>query len=474
VQTSVERLDGGRINITVTVPAAEVDRYVTEAYARIGAKLRIPGFRPGKAPRPVIDTHVGREAVLADAQEELVSDTYGQAVSAEGVRTYGQPDVGELDAVEPGAEYTFSAEVGLRPELTLSSVDDFAVTVPPQHSSDREIDAQIAYTQERFATLESVERVVGESDFALISFVGTVDGEAYEGNAVDKYLYEMGRGLMPPEFDAAIVGVSPGSAAVAEFEIPDTSSNPEFVGKQARFEIDVHEVKAKALPPLDDDFAANVGGFDSFVEYREDVRAKLDSAKATGHAHQVEVAALAELLERLEGAVPDEMVEARAATMTRDFFETLEERGFTLEQYVEATGVGPEQMQADIAEQAAVRVREELALEALFRAKGLEVTDADLDEAILSLVKGDGAEAERMRQNLAGSGALPIVREQIVHQKALAWLMENVVVSEMEPAVEEPGESPGKPATKPKKQSGKATKKKAEAPAEADTSAKEE
>ena len=466
MQTSVEHVDDGRARITVTVPAAEVDRHIADAYGRIGAKLRIPGFRPGKAPRPVVDTHVGRDAVLADAQEELISDSYGQAVSAEDLRTYGQPDVGELDALEPGSDYTYTAEVSLRPELTLSSAEGFAVTVPPQRSSDREIDAQIDYTRERFATLEVVERPAGDGDFVLISFVGTVDGEPYEGNTVDKYLYEMGRGLMPPDFDAAIVGASAGASVVAEFEIPDTSSNPEFVGKRARFEIDLHEVKAKVLPALDDEFAANVGGFDSFDEYREDVRSKLDAAKASGHSHQVEVAVLAALVERLEGEVPEEMIEARASTMTRDFFQTLEDRGFTLPQYVEATGATPEQIQADIAGQAAVRVREELALEALFRARGLEITEADESEAILALVSGDEAEAVRMRQNLTANGALPIVREQIVHERALAWLMENAAVSEKEPAAGEPDGGADESAARTKKRAGKSTRKKAEAPVE--------
>ncbi|MBN2847012.1 MAG: trigger factor family protein, partial [Coriobacteriia bacterium] len=145
MQTTVEHLDEGRVRLTVTVPAADVDREVAAAYARIGAKLRIPGFRPGKAPHPVIDTHVGRETVLAEAQEEIVSEAYGRAISENDLRTYGQPDVGELDMVEPGAEYTFTAEVYLRPELTLTGLEDLAVSVPSQRSSDREIDAQIGY-----------------------------------------------------------------------------------------------------------------------------------------------------------------------------------------------------------------------------------------------------------------------------------------------------------------------------------------
>lgn len=434
MQTSIEHLDEGLVRLTITVPAADVDRQIDAAYARIGAKLRIPGFRPGKAPRPVIDTHVGRDAVLAEAQEEIVSDFYGRAISAEDLRTYGQPDVGELDVIEPGSDYTYTAEVHLRPELTLTSADGFTITVPPQTSSDREIDAQIGHTRERFATLEVVERPVEDGDFALISFVGTVDGEEYEGNSVDRYMYELGRGMMPAEFDQAIVGTTPGTSTVAEFTIPEESSVEEYVGKTARFEIDVHEVKAKVLPALDDEFAASVGGFDSFEEYREDVRSKLDGAKAAGRAHKVEVEALKALVERLEGEVPQEMIDSRAASMTREFFENLDGRGITLQQYVDATGVAPEQIQADMKVQAAERVREELALEALFRARGFELTDSDLDEAVLELVSGDEIEAVSMRASLEQNGALPILREQIIHRRALTWLTDNVAITEEEPS----------------------------------------
>lgn len=432
MQTSVERLDDTRVRLTVTVPASDVDREIAAAYARIGAKLRVPGFRPGKAPRPVVDSQVGRENVLAEAQEEIVSESYGRALSAEGLRTVGQPDVGELDLVQLGQDYTYTAEVMLRPALSLSGIDDFAVSVPSSRASDREVDAQIEHTRERFATLEPVERPVEASDFALISFTGTVDGEAYEGNTVDRYLYELGKGLMPEEFDVALHGLNSGDSAVAEFVIPDTSSNTEFVGKQARFEIDVHEVRAKMLPDLDDAFASSAAGFDTFDEFREDVRAKLDGAKRSGHVHAIETAALRALVERLEGDVPDEMIETRASSMTREFFENLEERGIGFEQYVAATGVTAEQFRADMREHAEVRVREELGLEALFRAVGMSVTAEDVDEALLEAAGGDAPQAERLRDSLASNGALPIIEEQIMHRKALVWLMDAVAVTEEE------------------------------------------
>jgi trigger factor len=377
LQTSVERLEGDRVRLTVTVPAADVDAEIANAYARIGAKLRIPGFRPGKAPRPVVDTHVGKETVLTEAQEEIVSNAYGRAVSENDIRNISQPDVGELDVIVPGEDFTFTAELQLRPELTLSGLDDLKVSVPAQKASDREIDAQIEYTRERFATLETVEAAAGENDFALISFTGTVDGEPYEGNVVDKYLYELGRGLMPAEFDAAIVGASAGTEAVAEFVVPDTSSNDEYVGKTARFEITVHEVKSKVLPELNDEFATSVGGFDTLEEYRADVREKLDSSKESGHARAVENAALALLVARLEGEVPEELVQGRSRSMFRDFAESIEQRGVELGQYLEMTGTTPDRLEADITTEARTRLAEEFALEALFRTQGLTVSDRD-------------------------------------------------------------------------------------------------
>lgn len=432
MQTSVERLEGDRVKLTITVPAADVDAAIDKAYAAVGAKLRLPGFRPGKAPRPVIDTHVGRDAVLAEAQEDVVSDSYGQAISQEDLRTIGQPDVGELDMIEPGQDFTYTAEVALRPDLTLSKADDFSVSVPSRVASDREVDAQIEHTRERFATLEAVEQAVGENDFALISFVGTVDGEAYEGNTVDKYLYELGRGMMPAEFDAALVGTAPGGSTVAEFEIPDTSSNEEFVGKQARFEIEVHEVKSKVLPELNDEFAATAAGFDTLDEYRADVRRGLDEVKETAHMREVEMAATRELARRLEGDVPEEMVDSRANSMLRDFLDSLQERGVSVQDYLQMTGITPEKLQEDLKEQAGVRVREELALEALFRAQGLEITETDVEDSLREITGGDEKAAQELKASLAVNGALPILREQIMHRKALKWLMDSVTVVEEE------------------------------------------
>jgi trigger factor len=232
------------------------------------------------------------------------------------------------------------------------------------------------------------------------------------------------------------------------------------VGKQARFEITVHEVKGKVLPPLDDEFAASVGGFDTLEELKADIRQKMEGSRALARTQRIEIMARQLLASRIEGDVPESMVQSRTSSMIRDFLENLEERKLSIQDYLDATGVTVDRIQSDIAEQAALRVREELALEAAFRALGMEVTDEDFEKA-LGEIAGEGGDVEKVRSDLAASGATPILTESIVHQKALEWLLGAITVTEDVPAPEDDAasaEAPAKPA-KAAKGTKKRTKK---------------
>jgi len=474
LKTTVEKLQDTRIKLTVELTAEEVDKAVDDAYVRVARGARIPGFRKGKAPRQVIDTYMGRDAVLADALEVMVESAYPLALDAEDLIPVDRPDVGELDGMLPGEAYTFSAELDVRPELKLSSVKDLSVTVAPSKSSDREIEAQLDYLRDRFATLEPVEdRGVEDGDFVLLSFTGTVDGEPYEGNVVDKYLYEVGRGQMPKEFDAPMIGAKPGDQVRAEFPVPDSSDTPEFVGKTAGFDITVHEIKAKQLPEVDDEFAGNVGGFDTAQELRDDIRAKLDENKAAGHTRMVEREARAALVERLEGEVPQIMISARTEDIVQDFFETIEKQGYSLEKYLESTGIDAEQLRADLEREAASRVRDDLALDALVREVGIEVTPEEIDAELELMASSQEAGIAAFRERLKSSGAMPVVRQGLLNRKAVRWLMDNVEVIETDPDAPAGDAKPKKkaPAKKAAAKKGTSTK---DAPKADDAGAKEE
>lgn len=429
--TSVERLEGSKAKLTVTVAAEEVDRYVDRAYKELGKKYRIPGFRPGKAPRPIIDQQLGKGNILADATENMVNESYSKAVDQEGLRPIESPELEELDIVTPGEAYTFVADIELRPEFTLLDYNTFEVKLPQREVTQAELDHDLESARERFANLEPVEdRGVEANDFVLVSFVGTVAGEAYEGNTVDKYLYEMNRGLMPPEFDAGLIGAKPGDERHVEFTIPDTSSNEEFVGKTAAFDITVHEIKAKVLPELDDAFASNYG-FDSAEQLVNDLKGRLQVQKDSAFNRLLEDRIRAELALRLEGEIPEAMITTRQGQMMRDFITMLEQREMTVDAYLEGTGLTMDQVEADMKKQAETSLREELALEAFSRGTGIEITEEDIDKEISILGTTSGMDPAEARERWESLGLMPVMHEQILQSKAMNWLLENVTITEV-------------------------------------------
>jgi trigger factor len=427
--TNVERLEGSSYKLTVTVSADEVDAAIRKAYDRLGSKVRIPGFRKGKAPRPVVDNYLGRKQVLVEATEDLVQETYEKAIDTEGLRTIDSPEIGEIEPVVEGEEFTYEAQVEVRPELTLTHIDGIAVTVPPKEPTEAMIDEQVELARDRFASLEPVEdRGIEPNDFAIISFVGDVNGEPFDGNQVEAYLYELGKGSMPEEFDNGLLGAKAGEERRVEFTIPGTSSRPEFVGGTAGFNVTIHEVKAKALPEVDDEFAVSVGGFDTVEQMREDLRSRLAVSQMMQHQTALQGALREELASRLEGDAPEPLIRQRAAQMMRDFKNMLDQREMTIPQYLNSTGMSVEEMEADIDKQAAESVKEELALEALFRSEGMEITDEDVDSAINSMVPDD-EDAEETRKRWLGAGMMPLIHEQIMHDHAMKWLLDHADIT---------------------------------------------
>lgn len=467
LKTSVERLEGTKAKLTVTVPAADVDASIAGAYGRVGAKLRIPGFRKGHAPRPVVDNYAGREYVLAEATEDLVNDWYPKAIDAENLRPIESPELDELDTVEQGKDFTFAAEVTLRPELELESYEGILVEVPRRDVLDADIDAQLDEIRERFASLEPVGgRGVQADDFLLISFVGYVDGETYEGNTVDKYLYELGRGLMPTEFEDALLGLEAGAETHVEFPVPETSSNPEYVGKTAQFDVTIHEIKAKKLPEVNDDFASEMG-FETVELMREDMRSRLDLQRLLAYNRAKEKGAREVLATRTPGDIPESMIKSRAQSLETDFETRLQEQGLTLEAYANMTGMTREVFDEQISADAEQQVREDLALESLFRKLGFEVTDADIDAELDDLARASKTTAEDARKKWQEMGLMAVIAEGVMHRRAVGWLMENVETTE----VEDKPEGAAEPAEGTKKTTKKRATKKKDVPAEASEAA---
>ncbi len=472
MKTSVEKLEGNFVKLTVSHDAAEVDEAIDKMYKEYSTRIKVPGFRPGKAPKPVVDSYVGQEAIYSEATESLVSDSYPQAVDSEGLRPIESPKVENLDPVKPGEDYEWTAEVQVRPELELSSYDDISITAPSDEVTDADIEGQIEQLRARYASLGPVEdRGVEGNDFALISFESFVDGEEYEGSRVDKYLYQMGMGSMPIEFDEQLTGTMPGETAHIEFTIPESSSVADFVGKTATFEVTVHEIKTQNLPEIDDEFAMQVGGFDSLEELKDILRERLAREKAIGQVQAKERGVRRALAERLEGELPEAMVGTRAESMMRDFVNNIENRGMTLEQYLELSGLTDEAIAADVTGEAEQGIREDLALEALFRAAGLEITEDDIEQELALMATATNQDKDEARRQWEEMGLMPVIREQIQHRKAVNWLLENATIEIVEPEGAASGDAEGTKTKSPKKGRAKSASKKKDAVEESQTGA---
>ena len=461
MNATAEALDNDNVKVTVTATPEEVDRAIAKAYADIATKVRIPGFRKGKVPRPVLDANVGRQTVLAQASEDLVSSVFPDAIEQLTLIPAEAADVDELDVVVPGEEFVFTATVLKRPEFSISSADGITVAVEPVAAEESQIDSQIEYLRERFAQLELVEdRGIEPGDFAVISFAGYVDGETYENNEVEAYLYELGRGQMPTEFDDALLGARPGDEIVAEFPIPDTSTKPEFVGRVARFDIKVSEVKAKALPPVDDEFAGSVGGFESVDELRADIRKRLEASKEETRKQAIELESRKALAERLEAEVPESLRTDRRNDMFADLERNLARQNMSFEEYCRLMGVSAADVEEDLRTQAQQAVSEDLALEALYRDKGLELAPDALDQELERLAVGYEMKPEEVRDTFTQRGLLPVIRLELMHRVAVDWLFENVEVVDKEADTEDEAAEPATSA----KASGSGTKKRSKKP----------
>ena len=448
-KSSVERNDG-RAKLSVVVEAKKVDEAIKKEFKTLARQMRFPGFRPGKAPRSVIEGQVGIEYILGQALEEIVNETYPLAVDREELRTAGKVDFNDPSDLVEGADYSYTVEVDLRPELTLTSTE-VSITMIPKEATEAEIDAQIEGTLERFATYPTVEdkdATVGEDSFVTFSFESTIDGEDYDGSSVSKHLYQLGQSMMPEKFDQALVGAKAGEKLDISFEVEDTGHNPEFAGKTMAFDLTIDEINEKLAPAVDDDFAKQTG-FDTVEEMRNQIKAYIESQKAQSWDRARDDKLLEGLLKNLEGEPTQSLVESRADAMLEEFSRMLEQQDMTLDSYLEQANIDPEQYQADMEEQASISVSNDLALEALARDKDLAPDDEALNEEFKKAVEADKESkmsAESLRDNWVRRGMITTLRDDLARRNAMSWLRDNAEISIEEESVTEDASSKKKEA----------------------------
>jgi trigger factor len=422
VKTTVTELPQSRVRVEAEVATEEVERRLQQAAKTLGSQLRIPGFRKGKVPPPVVLRRLGREAVLDEALRSALGSWYAEAVGASGIVPIGEPDLNVGDLPSAGEPLTFSIEIGVRPTATLGDYQGLEVGRREPTVDDAAVDEQIEAMRDRLATLDTVERPAQSDDHLVADYSGTLEGEPFEGGAARDQVIELGSGRLIPGFEEQLVGVSAGEQRTVKVSFPEDYPN-DLGGQEAIFDVTVHEVKAKNLPELDDDFASEVSDFDTLSELREDLAAKLREADEHRIEHEFEEAVLQAVVDRATVEVPAPLVHARAHEMIEQTLTSLGRQGISKEMYLQISGKSEHELADDAEPEAEQALRREAVLAALVAAEEIEPSDEDLVAALTPAAERDGSDPTEVVATLRANDRLDQLRDDVAARQALERLV---------------------------------------------------
>jgi trigger factor len=427
VKSTVETLSPTRVKLAIEVPFDELKPSLQKAYREIGAQVQVPGFRRGKIPAAVIDQRVGRGAVLNEAVQEAIPQQIMAAVREHEVKTLGRPEV-EITEFTDGAPLKFTAEVDVRPEITVPDLSTITVTVPAVEIGDDEIDEQINGLRERFATLKTVERPAAEGDYVQLDLRATVDGQEVAGGSATNISHEVGSKQLLPGLDEVLVGMSAGDETTFTTELV----GGDFAGQDAEVHVTVRTVKDKQLPEIDDDFAQLASEFDTLEELRNDLRERLTRVKKVEQIYAARDEALKQLVEGAEIPAPEGIVKDEVEGRKQAMADQLERIGASLEDYLSSEDKTEEQIDAELTEAATEGVRIQLLLDTVADAQDVQVSDDEFGHEIVHRAQRAQMQPQQYYDQLVQSGAAGAVYGDVRRGKALAWVMEQVTMTDSE------------------------------------------
>jgi trigger factor len=425
VKTDVEELSPTRVKLTIEVPFEELKPSLDKAYRDVGKQVRIPGFRPGHVPPRIIDQRLGRGVVLEQAVQDAVPQLYGKALAESEVLALGQPDL-EITRLDDGEQLAFTAEVDVRPKFELPDLSAVSVTVENAEVGPDEVEEYLSELRERFASLKTVDRPAAEGDFVSIDLSASVGGKLVEDAQASGLSYQVGSGTLLDGLDDALAGMAAGSATTFTTELP----GGEHEGEQAEVALTVHSVKIKELPELDDEFAQSASEFDTLGEFRAGTRARLETVKRLAQVGQARDKALDAVLSRLDIPLPERLVAAETEGRERSLDEQLERSGTTREAYLEARGIGEDDLEAEIIVDARRSVKAGFVLDELARREDLKVEQEELNSYIVEQAYRLGVPPERLAKEIVDRSQLGIAMADVMRGKALRVLAERVKVTD--------------------------------------------
>ena len=425
MKSTVEQLSPTRVRINIEVPFKELQPDFERAYKELAKQVRLPGFRPGKAPAKLLEARIGREAILDQVVNEALPGRYGQAVTESDVRPLGQPDI-EVTKKEYGQELVFTAEVDVRPEISLPDLSALKITVDPIQVSDEDVDAELQSLRARFGTLAGVERPAADGDFVSIDLSANIDGEDVPEASTKGLSHEVGSGQLVDGLDDAIVGLSAGESKV----FTTTMAAGPHAAKEAEVTVTVGSVKERELPEADDEFALLASEFDTIDELRANLADQVRGAKRVQQAEEIRSATLEALLEQVDMPLPDAIVQAQVDNTLHSALHGLEHDEAKFAEALEKQGTSREEFDADTRSNAEKAIKTQLLLDALGDDLDIQVGQEDLTERLVVTSRQYGIEPQQLLGYLQQNNQLPAMFADVRRGLTIAAAVESATVTD--------------------------------------------
>jgi trigger factor len=436
VTTTLTELPDSRVRLHVQVPADELEGRLERKAHQLGRELKLPGFRRGKVPAPLVIQRIGREAVLEEAVRDTLSSWYADAIENAGIVPVGDPqlDLGELPPA--GEALEFSIEIGVLPKAELGDYQGLEVARREPAVTDEQIEREIEAMREGLARLQTADRPAGEGDFVVVDYVGSLraaddsDPEHSQGEQARAplpgadgrdQLIELGTGKLIPGFEQGLIGASAGETRTVDLSFPDDYANSALAGREASFQITVKEVKQKQLPAVDDDLAVDAG-FDTMAELREDLRSRLLALDEERIEAEFRQAALDAAVAKARVEVTPELVKARAREMWERMLHSLSHRGISRETYLKIVARDEQEILTEMEPDAELALRREAVLTAVVDAEDIDVSEEELAATVAASAEQEGIEPDKLLSDLRAGGRLDDVREDLAARKAVGLI----------------------------------------------------
>ena len=428
MSVKVETLEKNMAKLTIEVPAAEVESAMQAVYLRRKSRIDVPGFRKGKAPRHMVEKLYGRGIFLEDAVNDVMPSAYEKAAKESGLEIVSRPEIG-FEQVEPGKDLIFTAEVAVKPEVTLGEYKGLSVPKTEVNVTEEDVVADIKREQEKNAVLNSVERPVQNGDQTTIDFEGFMDGVAFEGGKGEDYPLTIGSNAFIPGFEEQLVGAEIGKEVEVNVTFPENYHSEDLAGKPAVFKVTVKDIKEKELPELDDDFASEVSEFETLAEYKEDVKKKLEERKAANAKSIKENAAVDAAIANASMEIPDAMLETQAQNLVDEFAAGMRRQGLSMEQYLQYSGNTEDSMIEQMKPRALKQIKTRLVLEAVAKAENIQISEEDTEAELKKMAENYKMELDEIKK-LMDESQIKAMQEDLAVQKAIDLLAETAVETE--------------------------------------------